>query len=137
MGNPSCLAQVNLLTGEAYKHSPDYYRIGKMSHGLVHWRDRFIVLNSGMGQLVSVSKFNPGETKMLWQEPSKTFMKGLTVVEDVAYFGICAFGTREVCAAGSHKMLCSTRCGIQVLLIRLYKLSGKKLPKQASRGCSV
>mmetsp|Transcript_11532 Transcript_11532/g.42183 ORF Transcript_11532/g.42183 Transcript_11532/m.42183 type:complete len:366 (-) Transcript_11532:14-1111(-) len=92
-GARSCLAEIDLATGETQKYRPAYYNIGKMSHGLVHWRDRFIILNSGMGQLISVAKHVPGDTKVLWTEPKQIFMKGLTVVEDVAYFGICEFGT--------------------------------------------
>ena len=35
-----------------------------------------------------------GDLQVLWEDTQKTFMKGLTVVDGVAYFGIAEFGGR-------------------------------------------
>jgi hypothetical protein len=36
-----------------------------------------------------------GRLDVLWADTAKTFMKGLTVLENVAYFGIAEFGSRS------------------------------------------
>jgi len=59
------------------------------------------MLSSGEGRLVLVdlaAAAAQGEgyaPEVLWEDPQRTFMKGLTVIEDVAYFGVSAFGTRQ------------------------------------------
>lgn len=134
-GARSCLAEIDLATGETQKYRPAYYNIGKMSHGLVHWRDRFIILNSGMGQLISVAKHVPGDTKVLWTEPKQIFMKGLTVVEDVAYFGICEFGTawvgdRAFTLGNEDALWCHKSCSLRIHAIACHCLQERSSPEK-------
>jgi hypothetical protein len=96
---PSKLVLADLATGERLREIPG---VGSKAHGLVPWEGGFIILNSGEGQLC---KFTPpredegpearGQLDVLWSDTQKTFMKGLTVVESVAYFGIAEFGDRS------------------------------------------
>ena len=51
------------------------------------------MLNSGEGELILVDPATD-EYEVLWREPSRTFMKGLVVVDEVAYIGVSVFGTR-------------------------------------------
>ncbi|KAK9800752.1 hypothetical protein WJX73_006262 [Symbiochloris irregularis] len=62
--------------------------VGKSAHGLVQWGDSLVTLDSASAALMLV---NPEQSsvKRLWKAPeSGRFLKGLAVVDDVAYFGI-------------------------------------------------
>eukprot|EP00929_Paragymnodinium_shiwhaense_P068114 TRINITY_DN34235_c0_g1_i2.p1 TRINITY_DN34235_c0_g1~~TRINITY_DN34235_c0_g1_i2.p1 ORF type:complete len:431 (-),score=75.61 TRINITY_DN34235_c0_g1_i2:79-1371(-) len=89
----SRLVRVDLATGNWTRALTE---IGKKSHGCVLWRDKFLLLSSGEGTLISVDPLAPNEPpSILWADPQRTFLKGLAVVENVAYFGISKFGSRE------------------------------------------
>ena len=94
----SKLALLDMNSGERVR---EIKRVGNKAHGLVPWDGGFLILNSGEGQLCH---FVPpgedegpnarGDLQVLWEDTQKTFMKGLTVVDGVAYFGIAEFGGR-------------------------------------------
>ena len=100
---PSKLVLLDLQTNKRVRTISE---VGNKAHGLVPWKDGFIILNSGEG---SLCLFTPpdnaagdksflntgGALETLWTDPHKTFMKGLTVIEDVVYFGIAEFGGRQ------------------------------------------
>jgi hypothetical protein len=52
-----------------------------------HGTPTIVVLDSNKGALVRVDP-DTGETLQLWADPAASFLKGLVVVADVAYFGI-------------------------------------------------
>ena len=95
---PSKLVLLDLEKGERVR---EIERVGTKAHGLVPWEGGFVILNSGEGQLCL---FTPpdaaappdarGAMEVLWTDQDRTFMKGLTVIEGVAYFGIAEFGNR-------------------------------------------
>lgn len=71
-------------------------QVGDKSHGMVLWRNRIVMLSSGEGKLIAVDPSRPtARPEVLWADPQRTFLKGLAVVADVAYFGISEFGGRE------------------------------------------
>jgi hypothetical protein len=97
---PSKLVLLDLETGERVR---EIGRVGNKAHGLVPWDGGFLILNSGEGQLCLFTPPDPavgsdargGTLEVLWTDKDRTFMKGLTVVDGVAYFGIAEFGTRH------------------------------------------
>jgi hypothetical protein len=95
---PSKLVLMDLETGERVR---EISRVGTKAHGLVPWEGGFVILNSGEGQLclftppeINAGPDARGTLETLWADEDKTFMKGLTVIEGVAYFGIAEFGDR-------------------------------------------
>jgi hypothetical protein len=96
---PSKLVLLDLETGERVR---EIGRVGSKAHGLVPWEGGFVILNSGEGQLClftppdvdAGSDARGGTLEVLWSDEDRTFMKGLTVIDGVAYFGIAEFGTR-------------------------------------------
>ena len=90
---PSEVALIDLETGRELR--PRLTKVGTKSHGLVVYEGRFIMLNSGEGQLISVDPSGVEDYEILWTDDSRTFMKGLCVIDDVAFFGVSAFGRRE------------------------------------------
>jgi len=89
---PSEVALIDVKTGAEL--APRLRNVGKKSHGLVSYDAKFLMLNSGEGELILVDPVTD-EYDVLWTEPSRTFMKGLVVVDDVAYVGVSVFGTRS------------------------------------------
>ena len=95
---PSKLVLLDLETGERVR---EIERVGTKAHGLVPWGGGFLILNSGEGQLCLFTPLDAaagpdarGTLEVLWTDEDRTFMKGLTVIEGVAYFGIAEFGDR-------------------------------------------
>ena len=95
---PSKLVLLDLETGERVREIPG---VGTKAHGLVPWEGGFVILNSGEGQLCLYTPPAPdagpdarGALEVLWADEDRTFMKGLTVIEGIAYFGIAEFGDR-------------------------------------------
>ena len=95
---PSKLVLLDLEKGERVR---EIERVGTKAHGLVPWEGGFVILNSGEGQLClftppdAAAPPDPrGAMEVLWTDQDRTFMKGLTVIEGVAYFGIAEFGNR-------------------------------------------
>lgn len=84
--------------------------VGLKSHGVVQWRNYIVSLDSDNGSLMLIdprlfptrnqsdaaSAYKSKLTWRLWsvQEPG-IFLKGLTVVDDIAYFGIAPSQTRQ------------------------------------------
>jgi len=95
---PSQLVRIDLASGEVAQR---FTRVGDKSHCLSLWRGKALMLSSGEGSLIAVdlaAAAAAGDAyapQVLWTDPGRTFMKGLTVIEDVAYIGISAFGTRR------------------------------------------
>ena len=88
---PSMLVLIDLENDKVLKTLD---RVGTKSHGCVAYKNGFIMLNSGDGQLIYVNP-DANDYEVLWTDPSKTFMKGVVVIDDVAYFGVSAFGARS------------------------------------------
>ncbi|GIL81892.1 hypothetical protein Vretimale_1469 [Volvox reticuliferus] len=72
--------------------------VGLKAHGLVFWRGQFVMLDSENGALVAVDPAT-GAVRHLWQAPQTEdppkFLKGLCVVDEVAYFGLNVWGPRS------------------------------------------
>ncbi|PRW60120.1 serine threonine- phosphatase 6 regulatory ankyrin repeat subunit B-like [Chlorella sorokiniana] len=86
-GAPSSdIVQVDL--GEA-KELARISGVGDRAQGLVFWDRYILTLDSGGGALVRADPVN-GETAKLWQAgDSPVLLRGLCVVDDIAFFGIC------------------------------------------------
>lgn len=88
-GSASRIANVRFHSGkgEVAKVASD---VGGMSHGLVHWRGVLLVLDSQGAALMAVDP-ETEERHILWRanaEPKLPFLKGLAVVDDIAYIGV-------------------------------------------------
>lgn len=75
--------------------------VGTKAHGLVPWRNHLIMLDSDNGALIAVTPGDPTHpggaptARRLWKAPEeKRFLKGLAVMDDVAYFGVSAWAPR-------------------------------------------
>ncbi|GIL43818.1 hypothetical protein Vafri_1420 [Volvox africanus] len=72
--------------------------VGLKAHGLVSWRGQFVMLDSENGALVVVDPAT-GAVRHIWQAPQTEdpvkFLKGLCVVDEVAYFGLNVWGPRS------------------------------------------
>ena len=77
----SILVNVDMDTGNWKSYN---YNVGYHSHGLAWWHEGFIILSSHEGSIIHVTT----ETQVLWTDPKKKFLKGLHIIDDVAYFGI-------------------------------------------------
>ena len=89
---PSILAEIDLDTGRELRRLQN---IGDKSHGAVQWRGFIISLNSDNAALMKVNTKN-GRTEQLWQDDrEKRYLKGLCVVDDVAFFGIAKAQERQ------------------------------------------
>jgi hypothetical protein len=89
---PSILAEIDLETGRELRRLPN---IGDKSHGAVQWRGSIISLNSDKAALMKVNT-KTGRTEQLWQDTrEKRYLKGLCVVDDVAFFGIAEAQERQ------------------------------------------
>ena len=88
---PSKLVLIDLEHGRVLKTLSN---VGIKSHGCVPYEGGFLMLNSGEGMLIKVY-LNDKNFDVLWTDPKHTFMKGLAVIDDVAYFGVSEFGERD------------------------------------------
>ena len=89
---PSILAEIDLETGREIRRLSN---IGEKSHGVVQWRGSIISLNSENAALMKVDP-ETGRTEQLWQDSrEKRYLKGLCVVDDVAFFGIAEAQERQ------------------------------------------
>jgi hypothetical protein len=63
----------------------------------VRWRGAFVLLDSDSGALSLLRVSNgTAKTTRLWAAPEPDrFLKGLAVVDDVAYFGVSAWAPRS------------------------------------------
>ncbi|KAL4859265.1 hypothetical protein ACK3TF_001013 [Chlorella vulgaris] len=83
----SLLVQIDLVTGKEEVRLPN---VGVKAHGLVHWGSGMLVLDSNGGALSLVDP-TAGSVTQLWHlGDSSKFLKGLCVVDDIAFFGIAA-----------------------------------------------
>ncbi|CAD7696637.1 unnamed protein product [Ostreobium quekettii] len=88
----SQLAKIDLSSGMEVGR---WNNVGVQSHGLVEWRYWFIMLDSGNGALLLVNPDN-GRQMQIWKLPDDgRYLKGLTVADDVAYFGIAPLVDRQ------------------------------------------
>ncbi len=77
----SSLAQIDLASGTVARR---IRHVGDKCHGLSLWRGQAIMLSSGEGRLVSIDleaaarSGDAYEPEVLWEDPDRTFMKGLT-----------------------------------------------------------
>ena len=70
--------------------------IGNKAHGLVEWNDKFIMLDSDSGALILLDP-RTADIEDLWAAPKGgKFLKGLTVLDDIAYFGVNVWEERAV-----------------------------------------
>ncbi|GAX82340.1 hypothetical protein CEUSTIGMA_g9769.t1 [Chlamydomonas eustigma] len=103
--------------------------VGEKAHGLVRWNGGFIILNSDNAALVwvkgltegSSSKESMGQVKQLWKDEGKhgKFLKGLAVIDEIAYFGVSEFSARSQRAdAGMDSELAAYDLKKEVLLWR-------------------
>ena len=104
MGGQSEIARVDVALGQVVQK---YSGFGTKCHGLVNvGPDQWLMLDSGSGSLILVSLNGKGSIRdravgpkvskeVLWQDSERTFLKGLTVVGDVAFFGISKWGSRK------------------------------------------
>jgi hypothetical protein len=71
--------------------------VGKKAHGLVKWHGGYVLLDSDNGALVLLRIGAGGASlKRLWAAPEPhRFLKGLAVVDDVAYFGVSEWAPRS------------------------------------------
>ena len=61
--------------------------LGKGAHGLVLWRNAYIVHLDSAANALALLDLETGDYAHVWNAPAGTFLKGLAVVGDVAYFG--------------------------------------------------
>jgi hypothetical protein len=89
---PSALAEVDLRGGGAPREARRLRPVGAQAHGAVRWGGGLLALDSKNSALMRVDLAS-GATEQLWAEPppavggAPLFLKGLAVVDDVAYFG--------------------------------------------------
>ncbi|PSC71222.1 green algal specific Aspartyl Asparaginyl beta-hydroxylase [Micractinium conductrix] len=86
------LVEVDLASGRELRRLPG---VGQKAHGLVFWQaNAIIALDSDGGALVKVDT-GSGKVEQLWElgEANK-YLKGLCVVDDIAFFGIAVAGER-------------------------------------------
>jgi len=82
----SKLVQIDLDTDRVVQQLDN---VGMKAHGCVFWREWVVLLDSDRGAVVTVHR-QSGDKTTLWADPAVGFLKGLSVVADVAYFGINA-----------------------------------------------
>ncbi|GMH37805.1 hypothetical protein BSKO_05678 [Bryopsis sp. KO-2023] len=81
---PSMMVEIDLEEGKIVKK---FEGIGKMVHGLVEWGKVFVILDSDRGAVMTIHP-QTGEKNTIWKAPEEgTFLKGLAVIDDVAFFG--------------------------------------------------
>ena len=101
---PSVLAEVDLESGKVVRRLEN---IGLKSHGAVQWRDKdtLVILDSDHASIAIVD-LRDGSHQTLWtaEEGPKVFLKGLVVVDDIAFFGIAAQQRRQ--SRGSIDLNC-------------------------------
>ncbi|BDA45004.1 hypothetical protein COCOBI_06-4830 [Coccomyxa sp. Obi] len=77
---------------QAVRHN----HVGTHAHGLVIWGKTLLILDSGHSALVGVDS-STGKKETLWQGSGEgNFLKGLAVIDDVAYFGISPGAERSM-----------------------------------------
>eukprot|EP00775_Hariotina_reticulata_P005663 gene5663-5900_t len=94
-------ARPNQPEGAGYPILGRVQRVGQKAHGLVPWQGAYIMLDSDNGALMALDLTGNAQGDgfrlvQLWKTPEKgTFLKGLAVVDDVAYFGISPWAPRS------------------------------------------
>lgn len=86
------MVEIDLATGKEVRRLSN---VGLKSHGAVLWRGVMISLDSDNGALMQVD-LSSGTTHRLWKAPdAKRYLKGLCVVDDIAFFGIAEAQERK------------------------------------------
>jgi hypothetical protein len=60
-------------------------RVGSKSHGLVSWKNGFLILSLGESSLLHVT---PEYTRVIWSDKRTTFLKGMTIKDSVLHFSL-------------------------------------------------
>ena len=95
---PSYLAEIDLITGTVTRKLEN---VGMKAHGAVMLGDSnsMLILDSNNGCLVKINLDN-GEKDALWDiQSSEYYLKGLAVVDNIAFFGIAPSERRETRAS--------------------------------------
>jgi outer membrane protein assembly factor BamB len=70
--------------------------VGLKAHGLVAWGRELLLLDSDSGALVTLNP-DTGDMLDVWVVPEENkFLKGLAVLDDIAYFGVTTWAERSV-----------------------------------------
>ena len=89
----SVLAKIDLVTQSVVRRIE---HVGWKSHGAVQWRDSSMVFLDSDSASLAVIDVENGEKKTLWStDSSMYYLKGLCVIDDVAFFGIAVSGERK------------------------------------------
>lgn len=86
---PSEFVRIDTTTGREVIRVPN---VGRNSHDIEPWNNRFLVCASALGGIVSVDPI-VGDVESVWRDDA-SFTKGLAVVGDIAWFGCSAPSTR-------------------------------------------
>jgi len=91
---PSKIVEVDVVHGEETGRTLG--QVGDSAHGLVHWRGAILVLDSKNAMLVAINP-STAQTKRIYQflDKETPFLKGMAVVDDVAYIGVSAPSRRS------------------------------------------
>ena len=97
----SVLALVDLASGAVERRLE---RVGDKSHGAVQWRQGLVALDSDSAALMTVD-LTSGNTTRLWAAAEDgRYLKGLAVVDDIAFFGVALSQKRQ--ARDSAELSC-------------------------------
>ena len=80
-------AEVHVLDRYAERSLDVYADVGRSSHGLAHWHDELIVLDSLNGRVLAVHRLTKA-TRVVWSCSRTCFLKGLAVVGSTALVGV-------------------------------------------------
>lgn len=80
-------AEVHVLDRYAERSFDLYADVGRSSHGLAHWREELVVLDSLNGRLLAVHRVEK-TTRVVWSCGHRCFLKGLAVVGNLALVGV-------------------------------------------------
>ena len=89
----SILAKIDLGTQSVVRRIEN---VGMKAHGAVQWRDSSIVFLDSDRASLAVIDVDSTEKRILWStDSSMYYLKGLCVIDDVAFFGIAVSGERK------------------------------------------
>ena len=80
-------AEVHVLDRYAERSLDVYADVGRSSHGLAHWREELIVLDSLSGRVLAVHRLTKA-TRVVWTCARSCFLKGLAVLGSTALVGV-------------------------------------------------
>jgi hypothetical protein len=80
-------AEVHVLDRYAERSLDVYADVGQSSHGLAHWGEELIVLDSLNGRVLAVHRVTK-TTRVVWSCTQSCFLKGLAVIDDTILVGV-------------------------------------------------